>query len=297
MYRYRIGSLQFSWPDGNFPLVQDEFMSAYEAGGDVWEPEGETIIYESSFLDLDRYRSARLLLKNETYELYDTDRGRLIIYHWARCRFGFGYWLEDLAQGSRVPCYFHPDMRDQTPPLTAVRFFSCAGMHSKLLQHGDMILHASYIAWNGQAILFAAPSGTGKSTQADLWRRYAGAELVNGDRALIGRENGVWYSYGYPCCGSSAVCMNRTLPLSMIVILEQGDQNRIVSLSASEKIRAVVSGTELFPWDSAEIGRALDLAEILAAGVPVIRLICRPDEGAVDLLRNKWKEIIYGKGV
>lgn len=297
MYRYRIGSLQFCWPDGNFPLVQDEFMSAYEAENGVWEPERETITYESSFLDLDRYRSARLLLKNETYELYDTDRGRLIIYHWARCRFGFGYWLEDLAQGNCVPCYFHPDMQAQTPPLTAVRFFSCAGMHSKLLQHGDMILHASYIAWNGQAILFAAPSGTGKSTQADLWRRYAGAELVNGDRALISRKNGVWYSCGYPCCGSSAVCMNRTLPLSMIVILEQGDRNRIVSLSASEKIRAVVSGTELFPWDSAEIGRALDLAEILAANVPVIRLICRPDEEAVNLLRNKWKEIIYGKGV
>lgn len=297
MYRYQIDSLQFCWPDGNFPLVQDEFMSAYEEGDDVWEPEGETITYESSFLDLDRYRSARLLLKNETYELYDTDHGRLMIYHWARCRFGFGYWLDDLVRGNRIPCYFHRDMRNQTPPLTAVRFFSCAGMHSKLLQHGDMILHASYIAWKGQAILFAGPSGTGKSTQADLWRRYVGAELINGDRALIGRKNGVWYSYGYPCCGSSAVCINRTLPLSMIVILEQGEQNRIVSLSDSEKIRAIVSGTEMFPWGSTEISRAIDLAEILVASVPVIKLICRPDEEAVDLLRNKWKEIIYGKGV
>ena len=36
MYRYRIGSLQFCWIDGGFPLVQDEFMAAYEVEERMW---------------------------------------------------------------------------------------------------------------------------------------------------------------------------------------------------------------------------------------------------------------------
>lgn len=31
-------------------------------------------------------------------------------------------------------------------------------------------LHASVINWKDKGILFSAPSGTGKSTQADLWK-------------------------------------------------------------------------------------------------------------------------------
>lgn len=296
MYRYRIGNLQFCWKDGNFPLVQDEFMSSYAVGEHEWNPQGETVIYESSYLRLDQYRSAQLLRKNETYELYETGRGHLLIYHWARCRFGFGYWLEDLEKEDSVSCYFHPDMKQQIP-LSAVRFFSCAGMHSKLLQHGNMVIHASYIDWNGRGILFTAPSGTGKSTQADLWCRHAGAELMNGDRALIGEKDGKWYSYGYPCCGSSAVCVNRTLPLTMIVVLDQGDDNRLVGLSTSQKIRALAAAAEMFLWNQAEIGRVLDLAEKLVRTVPVVKLVCRPDTEAVDVLRKKWEEIVYDKSI
>ncbi|WP_370839368.1 hypothetical protein [Intestinibacter bartlettii] len=33
-----------------------------------------------------------------------------------------------------------------------------------------------------KGILFSAPSGTGKSTQADLWEKYENAEIINGDR-------------------------------------------------------------------------------------------------------------------
>ena len=296
MYRYRIGSLQFCWIDCGFPLVQDEFMAAYEVEERMWSSKCETVFYKSRFLDLDKYQFHPLLKKNETYEMYDTDKGILLIYHWAKCRFGFGYWLNDLKRGNQVLCYFHPDMKDQIP-LSAVRFFSCAGMHSKLLQHGDMILHAAYIAWEGKAILFTAPSGTGKSTQADLWCRYAGAELINGDRALVGKKEGRWYSHGYPCCGSSSICLNRSLPIAAIIILEQGNANEIMQLSKAEKIRSLVSGTEVYPWDREEIDYAFELSESLAQSVPIFKLICCPDKGAVDVVRQKWKEILYDTSI
>ena len=38
-----------------------------------------------------------------------------------------------------------------------------------LLHYGRLILHASAVLYHERAILFAAPSGGGKSTQAEIW--------------------------------------------------------------------------------------------------------------------------------
>ena len=43
-------------------------------------------------------------------------------------------------------------------------------MESRLLANDRLILHASVIRQKNHVILFSAPSGTGKSTQAELWR-------------------------------------------------------------------------------------------------------------------------------
>ena len=39
---------------------------------------------------------------------------------------------------------------------------------------GGLFLHSSHVSVGGRALLFSAPSGTGKSTQADLWEKTAG---------------------------------------------------------------------------------------------------------------------------
>ena len=43
-------------------------------------------------------------------------------------------------------------------------------LNQLLLHFRTLFFHASYAAWQGQGILFTAPSQTGKSTQAELWR-------------------------------------------------------------------------------------------------------------------------------
>ena len=57
------------------------------------------------------------------------------------------------------------------------------GLETLLLKYDGLLLHSSFIRWRGEGILFSAPSGTGKSTQADLWVKYEDAEILNGDRA------------------------------------------------------------------------------------------------------------------
>ena len=229
--------------------------------------------------------------KNGLYELYDTAEGKFLVFHWAACRFAFGLYAKDLEGGNIIPCYFNPEMKKQIP-LATVRFFSCAGLHSKLLQRGALIFHSAYIDWNGKAILFAGHSGVGKSTQAALWGKYAGAEIINGDRTLIRKKNGIWHAYGYPCCGSSDICINRTLPLSLIVLLEQGEENRVTEVSMGGKFRALFIGSEMYLWNEKEMERVTKLAEEILKDVRIVKLVCRPEADAVEVLKAELEEKI-----
>ena len=48
------------------------------------------------------------------------------------------------------------------------------GLEHLLATQRAVILHSAYIDYKGKAILFSAPSGTGKSTQAELWMDESG---------------------------------------------------------------------------------------------------------------------------
>ena len=67
-------------------------------------------------------------------------------------------------------------------------FSSLFAFERRMVQRDSMILHCAYVEYEGEAILFSAPSETGKTTQANLWEKYRGSRTVNGDRALLGRE-------------------------------------------------------------------------------------------------------------
>lgn len=94
-------------------------------------------------------------------------------------------------------------------------FASLFALERRMLQKDSFILHSAYIRHRGRAILFSAPSGTGKSTQASLWAQYAGAEIINGDRALLQKVQDCWMARGLaglrhvghlPKCGCAAEC-------------------------------------------------------------------------------------------
>ena len=283
MKRYLIGDTIFTWKEEGYVLKQDLFMENFTLKTTAGEAE---YIFESRLTDMKSYARGELLQRNGLFELYQLPEGKFIIYHWATCRFAFGFWLDDLKKEGPMTYYFDPEMKEQIP-LDAVRFFSCAGIHSKLLKEEAVVLHASYVAWNGKAILFCGPSGAGKSTQASLWEEHEGAEVINGDRVLLKKKDGVWHAYGYPCCGSSAICKNETLPLSAIVMLQHGTDNTIQAMSSGEKIRAFITGTERYLWDDDELNQVCVLAEQIMGEVPMFKFSCTPDRDAVETLKRK----------
>lgn len=155
-----------------------------------------------------------------------------------------------------------------------------------VLDAGGVVLHASYILRGGKAILFTAPSGTGKSTQADLWKDLRGAQIINGDRAVIRMVDGQAFACGIPFAGSSQYCENVTAPLSAIVYLAQAPQTTISRLTGFRAFRQVWEGCSVNTWDRVDMEKATKIVEQIIGQVPVYYLPCTPDETAVTALEG-----------
>lgn len=126
--------------------------------------------------------------------------------------------------------------------ITASAILEALGTERLVGAAGGAILHSSFIDVGGEAVLFTAPSGTGKSTQAELWREHRGAVVVNGDRSVLRIVDSVPCASGLPYSGSSGICLNRTLPLRAIVYIEQAMENSVTRLHGFAAFRKVWEG-------------------------------------------------------
>lgn len=161
---------------------------------------------------------------------------------------------------------------------------NCIGAEHLVVDAGGYIFHSACIERQGAAILFTAPSGTGKSTQAELWQRHRGAQIINGDRIAIRvMENGVFAS-GIPFSGSSGICVNKTLPLQSIVYLKQADHSDVRRLRGAEAFQRVWEGCSINTWDRCDVDRISELVRQTVLSVPIYELSCTPDETALKAL-------------
>ena len=158
-------------------------------------------------------------------------------------------------------------------------------LNTILLHQRGLIFHASYIVSNGRAILFTAPSRTGKSTQAELWRKFRNAHVVNGDKAGV-TLRGQPMAHGVPFSGTSGICENVSAPLAGIVVLSQAKENTVRRLGPSQAVAALCPNVFVDQAIAEEWALALQLLLDVAASVPVYALACTPDVRAVETLEQ-----------
>ena len=163
--------------------------------------------------------------------------------------------------------------------------FHRIGLETLLLKYHGLLLHASLIDFENKAIVFAGASGVGKSTQADLWHKTLGANILNGDRTAL-RKDGGWIAYGCPYAGTSGIYKNAHAPLKAIVVLAQGEENCLKRLSPQEALGLLYPEFSLHRWERTFLEKATDLVLELIGDVPVYRFVCRPDSGAVYALKE-----------
>lgn len=187
-------------------------------------------------------------------------------------------------RGQYVDCAYLSGNETRLLYSRCITDFLC--MEALFLHHGGFMLHASFIRWKRKGILFSAPSGTGKSTQAELWKQYDGAEILNGDRAVLRRVHNCWRSYGLPFAGSSGIYRNESAPVAAVVVLRQAKENHIRKLSPVEAIQNLYPEVILHRWDRMDVNLALNLLQSLVSEVPVLLLECLPEASAVELLKD-----------
>lgn len=151
---------------------------------------------------------------------------------------------------------------------------------------GGFVFHCAYIEIDGRAILFTAPSETGKSTQAELWRIHRGAQIINGDRAAVRIVDGKAMAGGIPFAGSSSYCLNRSLPIAAVVYLGQAPVTSIRRMRGYESFARIWEGCSVNTWDREDVDLVSAAVKHLVESVPVYHLPCTPDESAVIALEN-----------
>lgn len=169
--------------------------------------------------------------------------------------------------------------------LSARMILESAGLFDLLAGFGMLVLHSAYIrTQEGEALLFSGPSGAGKSTQAALWEQYAGAQVVNGDRALIRTTDGT--AHGILYSGTSHICWNVGAPIRAILFPVKAEENRVVHLRPQEIFVGLLNQCAYYPWDPDSAAQMTGLAARLAGTVPVYRMHCRKEESAVRMLEH-----------
>lgn len=189
----------------------------------------------------------------------------------------------DLDHPNEGVCYIR---EDDIPWATKGKYFwPGIGLNSLLLHQNVLMMHASYVIHHGLGILFTAPSGVGKSTQAHLWNVHRDAKIINGDKAAI-RVGDQIVCHGLPFSGTSGISANVSAPLKAIVVLSQGKENIVSRLSVREAVAAIYPNIFVDSAVPEEAQLALKLLLDILASFPVYHLSCTPDENAVQALEN-----------
>jgi len=166
--------------------------------------------------------------------------------------------------------------------------FHMAGVSFRyaIINHQGIVIHASSIEINGKGIAFTAPAGTGKSTHVRLWETHFGDRInvLNDDTPVLKLKESGTYLFGTPWSGSSDKFMNKSVPLSAIVIIERAEKNSIRHMTEKEAAVRLMPRF-FFPYlDKALMDKALKIFEKIISQTPVYLLKCTPEKEAMELV-------------
>jgi hypothetical protein len=155
-----------------------------------------------------------------------------------------------------------------------------------LLERDAFVLHASMVAREGKALLFTAPSGTGKSTQAHFWRDERGCAVINEDRVILFKKDNTFYATGCWAMGSAGYTHSEILPVDTVVLLSQGAENALRPLTPSVFLGRTIPQCAFTASDTASRGRLIALLCDLVSSARTVSYACINHPSSVDDLEK-----------
>ena len=149
-----------------------------------------------------------------------------------------------------------------------------------------ILFHSTVVTYKGDAYVFAAPSGVGKTTHAKLWMDLLGdkARILNGDKPFIrvlGKED-IPVVFGSPLKGKEGYGYNGRAPLKGICFISRGIENEIEKTSPDEALN--LAYRQLFlPEDNESATHSMNVLISIINNVPSYKLKCTKDIEAAKL--------------
>lgn len=149
-------------------------------------------------------------------------------------------------------------------------------------RRGAMLIHCSLIEYNGEGYLFTAPSGTGKSTMARIWRDNIGATIINDDMLfLVPQADNTVIGYNIPM--SYYIDRPKSVRLKAMHLIFQSPTNVVKHLGGAEATMRIL-GNSIFQSTSKEqVGRQIAIVNKICTIVNIYEVGFKPD---ADIIQN-----------
>ena len=152
----------------------------------------------------------------------------------------------------------------------------------KLIGYDAFLMHSAAVSLDGEAYIFVAKSGVGKTTQVKLWMEEFGerVQVVNGDKPIYRFLDGVLYVCGTPWQGKEGLGNNIMVPVKTIFFLERSVENRIRPMTEGEVIGRIFHQL-LMPREEESMEHFMDMVEKTIAVTDCYLLQCNMQKEAV----------------
>ena len=159
-----------------------------------------------------------------------------------------------------------------------------------LLDDGYILFHGSTIALDGEAYIFTAKSGTGKSTHTGFWLKAFGDRciMINDDKPILKITDGRVEAFGSPWCGKHNLGNNVSFGVKAILALNRGEKNEVFPAERKELFGLLLQQTHR-PEGAENMVKLLPLVDKMSSSVKLFNIYCNLDENSALEIYNGTK--------
>lgn len=168
----------------------------------------------------------RVLCKNEIWHLWLDEAGNFVF---TQPKQKPQRWIiidPDFQQGRIVGNFTEFNQRGVYP----LQYIDIVIYSNWLANSGDLILHASGIAYGEEGYCFLGDSGTGKSTLVRDLAGSAGVTVLGEDQIILRKMDEQFFVFGTPWHETPEMCSPRGVPLKKIFFLDRNAPQTIDSV-------------------------------------------------------------------
>ncbi len=224
----------------------------------------------------------KLLHQDILWELWQDEAGRFVFVNLLEPGY---YWAVIEPDFSRGEVFYDYSFAQQgyAYPLASLdlRIFV-----NWLGDFGDVILHASCIAVDGEGYCFVGRSGIGKSTLAGFLKQNNGFEVLGEDHVILRYIEEQFWVFGSPWHENPEMCSTSKVPLRKVFFLDRNLQPGTTQVKGADGASRILQ-TALIPYYRPElVERILERLTKLAVSVPFHTLSYQIGSDVWELIRN-----------